>query len=371
MAAPGRTQRPTMKDVARLAGVSIQTVSVVVNDKAVVSPETRERILAAIDELGYRPQAVGRSLRTGSTRTIGLLVADITNPFFARMADAVEDHAHEAGYNLILYNTHSDAERERTYLHIAAERWVDGMLFVTTSDTLHGLGALRSAGIPTVAIDRIPRDYDGAWVILDNERTGALVAEHLLDLGHRDLAQICGPLDLRLSVERLQSFEAAVRARGFEPVGHAVGDASWSCRSGYEAMRTLLGGKRTPTAIFASNDRLAIGAMRAAMEAGLRVPDDLSIVGVDDIELATFLTPPLTTVRQSLADVATLATKILLDLVHGREPVQTQVVFHPELVVRQSTASPPGHVRSHHEGGSAGNQPTRRVRHEKTVRASS
>ena len=114
MAAPRKTQRPTMKDVARLAGVSIQTVSVVVNDKAVVSPDTRERILAAIDELDYRPQTVGRSLRTGSTRTIGLLVSDITNPFFARMADTVEDHAHRAGYNLILYNTHSDPERERT-----------------------------------------------------------------------------------------------------------------------------------------------------------------------------------------------------------------------------------------------------------------
>ncbi len=338
--APRKTQRPTMKDVARIAGVSIQTVSVVVNDKAPVSPETRERILAAIDDLGYRPQAVGRSLRTGSTRTIGLLVADITNPFFARMAEAVEDHAHRAGYDLILYNTHSDPERERRYLHIASERWVDGILFVTTTDTLHGLEELQAAGMPMVAIDRIPDGYEGAWVILDNERTGALVAEHLLDLGHRDLAHICGPLDLRLSVERLESFESAVRARGFEPIPHAVGDGSWSSESGYGAMRALLAAARTPTAVFASNDRLAIGAMRAAVEAGLRIPEDLSIVGVDDIELATYVTPPLTTVRQSLSDVATLATKILLDLVRGREPAQTQVVFHPELVIRQSTERP-------------------------------
>ena len=339
-----RTRRPTMKDVARRANVSVQTVSVVVNASGVVSPETRERILTAIDELGYRPQAVGRSLRTGATRTIGLLVADITNPFFARMADTVEDHAHAAGYNLILYNTHSDADRERTYLHIATEAWLDGMLFVTTTDTLHGLGTLRSAGIPCVAIDRVPADYEGPWVILDNRRTGALVAEHLLDLGHRDLAHICGPLDLRLSVERLESFESSVRERGFEPVGHIEGDASWSCESGYRAMRSLLEGSRSPTAVFASNDRLAIGAMRAAVEAGLRVPDDLSIVGVDDIELAPYLTPPLTTVRQRLEDVATLATKILLDLVHGREPAQTQVSFDPELVVRQSTAGAPTHV---------------------------
>lgn len=338
---PRKAQRPTMKDVARLAGVSIQTVSVVVNDKAVVSPETRERILAAIDELGYRPLAVGRSLRTGSTRTIGLMVADITNPFFARMADAVEDHAHRSGYNLILYNTHSDAERERTYLQIAAERWVDGMLFVTTTDTLHGLGALRSAGIPVVAVDRVPRDYDGPWVILDNRKSGTLVAEHLLGLGHRELAHVCGPLDLRLSVERLESFESAVRERGLVPIPHAIGDASWSCESGYLAMRSLLVDARRPTAVFASNDRLAIGAMRAVVEAGLRVPDDVSIVGVDDIELAPYLTPPLTTVRQSLTDVATLGTKILLDLIRGVEPTETQVVFEPELVIRHSTAKPP------------------------------
>ena len=339
-----KTQRPTMKDVARLAGVSIQTVSVVVNEKGAVSSETRDRILAAIDELGYRPLAVGRSLRTGSTRTIGLMVADITNPFFARMADAVEDHAHRCGYNLILYNTHSDAERERTYLQIAAERWVDGMLFVTTTDTLHGLGALRAAGIPVVAVDRIPHDYDGPWVILDNRRTGTLVGEHLLELGHEDLAHICGPLDLRLSVERLESFEAAVRGRGFEPISHVVGDASWSCESGYLAMRSMLASARIPTAVFASNDRLAIGAMRAVVEAGRRVPEDISIVGVDDIELAPYLTPPLTTVRQRLADVATLGTKILLDLIHGDEPGQTQVVFEPELVVRQSTTRRPMHA---------------------------
>jgi DNA-binding LacI/PurR family transcriptional regulator len=327
-----------MKDVARRAGVSIQTVSVVVNDKGVVTPETRDRIVAAIDELGYRPLAVGRSLRTGATRTIGLMVADITNPFFARMAEAVEDRAHASGYNLILYNTHSDAEREQAYLQVAAERWVDGMLFVTATDTLHGLEALRAAGIPVVAVDRIPTDYDGPWVILDNRQTGRLVAEHLLDLGHRELAHICGPLDLRLSVERLASFEDSVRERGLEPIGHAVGDASWSCESGYLAMRALLVAPRMPTAVFASNDRLAIGAIRAVVEAGLRVPEDVSVVGVDDIEMAAYVNPPMTTVRQRLTDVATRGTEMLLDLIRGVESAETQVLFEPELVVRSSTA---------------------------------
>ena len=160
------------------------------------------------------------------------------------------------------------------------------MLFVTTTDTLHGLRTLQDAGIPVVAIDRIPHHYEGPSVTLDNQRTGALVAEHLLDLGHQHLAHICGPLDLRLSIERLDSFDAAIRARGLEPLPHAVGDAAWSCESGYIAMRQLLARDPAPTAVFASNDRLAIGAMRAVVEAGLHVPGDVSIVGVDNIELA-------------------------------------------------------------------------------------
>jgi DNA-binding LacI/PurR family transcriptional regulator len=329
-----------MKDVARLAGVSVQTVSVAINHPTRIAPETRERILAAIDELGYQPLAVARSLRTGSTHTIALVVSDITNPFFAKMADAVEDHAHEAGYNLILYNTHADPEREQGYLHMAAQRWVDGVLFVTTTDTMNGLDALGAAGIPFLAIDRIPDGYDGPWVILDNKKTGAIAGEHLLDLGHRCLAHISGPLDLRLSRERLESFEAAIRARGLEPLPHAAGDSTWSCASGYQAMRLLLEAGPRPTAVFAANDRLAIGATRAMAEVGLRVPEDVSIVGVDDIESAAYQSPPLTTVRQSLPEVATLGTKILLDLLRGEESVRTQVVFEPELVVRGSTAAP-------------------------------
>ncbi|MCC7209390.1 MAG: LacI family DNA-binding transcriptional regulator [Anaerolineae bacterium] len=337
---PRKRLRPTMKDVARLAGVSVQTVSVVINNKPDIAPDTRERILSAIDKLGYRPLAIARSLRTGSTRSIALVVSDITNPFFAKMASTVEDYAHRSGYNLILYNTHSDLEREKKYMESATQRWIDGLLFVSTQDSMGGLDTLRAAGIPTVAVDRIPDHYDGPSVILDNLSTGRLVAEHLLELGHRHFAHISGPLDLRLSRERLESFQNAIAARGIDPGIYAVGDDSWSCESGYHAMRTLLDARPRPRAVFASNDRLAIGAMRAILEAGLRIPDDVSVVGVDDIEFAAYQTPPLTTVRQSLTDVATLGIKILLGILRGETPAQTQAVFEPMLVVRQSTASP-------------------------------
>ncbi len=335
-----KTKRPTMKDVARLAGVSIQTVSTVVNDRATISDETRARILAAIDELGYKPLALARSLRTGSTRTIALVISDITNPFFAKLAETVEDLAHRAGYNLVLCNTHGDPDRERRYMQLATLNWVDGLLFVSTADTMHGLEPLRTFGIPVVAVDRIPSGYDGPWVILDNMATGRMVADHLLSLGHHHLAHISGPLDLRLSRERLHGFEEAVRGAGLTPVGHEAGDERWSCASGYSAMETLLRREQLPTAVFAANDRLAIGAMRAIADAGLSVPADISIVGVDDIEEAPYQSPPLTTVRQSLLDVATKGTQILLELLKGDTPDPSQIVFEPELIIRSSTAGP-------------------------------
>ena len=337
---PRKRQRATMKDVAKLAGVSVQTVSVAVNKKEAISEETRERVLAAIEEVGYRPYTVARSLRTGSTQTIALVVSDITNPFFASMANTVEDYAHASGYSLLLYNTHSDLEREKNYIRMATQRWIDGLLFVSTKDEMYGLETLKDANIPVVAIDRIPNNYDGPFDVLDNIKTGRMVAEHLIELGHMHYAHISGPLDLLLSRERLQGFQDTIQQHDLPPAIWACGDDSWSCESGYQAMRVLLQAQPRPTAIFAGNDRMAIGAMRAIIEAGLRIPDDISVVGIDDIELSSYQIIPLTTVRQSLVDVATIGIKILLDILAGQEPEQSKVVCEPKLVVRSSTGRP-------------------------------
>jgi len=329
-----------MKDVAKLANVSIQTVSVVVNNKPDIAPETRARVLSAIETLGYQPYTVARSLRTGATRTIALIVSDITNPFFASMANTVEYYAHESGYSVILYNTHADLEREKKYIEMATQRGVDGVLFVATKDEMRGLDSLEAAGTRVVAIDRIPDNFNGPALTLDNVKTGVLVAEHLLDLGHTRFAHIVGPLDLHLSRDRMNGFHDTIRSRGLEPGPVATSDSSWSARSGYEAMQTLLKENPLPTAVFAANDRVAIGAMGAITQAGLRIPQDISIVGVDDIEFATYQTPPLTTVRQSLEDIATSGIKTLLDILEKREPVQTHIAFEPLLIVRGSTAAP-------------------------------
>ena len=338
----GRRQRvPTMKDVARLAGVSIQTVSCVVNRKGSVTAETRDRVQAAIKQLDYRPFSVARSLRTHKTHTIAFFVPDIANPSLAAMASAAEEHAYAHGYNLVLYNTHEDSEREDRYVLTATQSWVDGVVFVSVQDFVNSLETLQAAGIPSVAVDRIPENYDGPSVTLDNVQAGRLAAEHLTDLDHTRLAHISGPSRLWLSQERQRGFQETLAARGLEQAFCVASEGEWDCQTGFRAMQRILAHHPHPTAVFAANDRIAIGAMQAAYQAGLRVPEDCSVMGLDDIEVAAFQIPPLTTIRQSFAQLGSLGVQQLLNRLAGKEPAQTQVVLEPTLVVRQSTAPPP------------------------------
>ncbi len=182
-----------MKDVAREAGVSVQTVSAVVNDKPGITDGTRRRVLDTIKTLGYRPYTVARSLRTRKTRTISLIISDIANPSFATIASVAEEYAHRHGYSLVVYNTHDDVEREGRYLQTAIDRWIDGILFVAAQDRMDGLNDLQAAGIPTVAIDRIPEGYCGPSVSLNNVKAGRLAVEHLIGLGHTTDRAHCRP----------------------------------------------------------------------------------------------------------------------------------------------------------------------------------
>jgi DNA-binding LacI/PurR family transcriptional regulator len=326
---------PTMKNVAQLAGVSVQTVSAVINGDARISAETSSRVRAAIKELGYRPYSVARSLRTRRTKTIALVVSDIANPVFATMASTAEDHAHAYGYSMVVYNTRDDIEREENYMRTAADRWVDGVLFVSAQDRVTSVDMLTAVGIPVVAVDRIPQAYSGPSVTLDNVKAGRMAAEHLLALGHTTIAHIAGPAHLRLARERIEGFQSAMTVAG-QPL-HLADAGDWECASGFRAMQLLL--TRIPglTAVFAANDRMAIGAMQAMYQAGLRIPTDISIVGLDDIEVAAYQIPPLTTLRQSFAELARLGVQLLLDTLQGKEVTQTQIVIEPELVERAST----------------------------------
>lgn len=330
-----------MKDVARLAGVSIQTVSCVVNNKPGVTDETRERVRSVIEQIGYRLFPVAQSLRTRRTNTIALIVSDIANPSFAAIASTAEDEARVAGYSMVVYNTHGDLEREENYIRTAIERWVDGVLFVSTKDQMPSLAALQTANIPSVAIDRIPEDFEGPWVILDNIKAGRMAAGHLLSLGHTRLAHISGPIELRLARERFEGFRQALDMHGVKQFSCEHGEGTWECHSGYQAMRALLQCSPRPTGIFSANDRMALGAMRAIQEAGLRVPEDISIIGLDDIETSAYQIPPLTTVKQSFGKLATLGIHLLFDILAGKNPDPYQIMIEPELILRQSTAKAP------------------------------
>lgn len=328
-----------MRDVAELAGVSTQTVSAVINDKPGITEETRDRVQAAITQLGYRPQLTARSLRTGQTRTLALILTDVSSPVAGKMASAAEDFAYAAHYNLVLYNTHDDIEREAFTISSVIQRSVDGALFVSVHDESMGPQMLRAAGIPAVVIDRVPRRYDGPAVVLDNAGAGRVAAEHLLDQGHTRIAHIGGPTNVHIARERLAGYRQALKGRGLRAAGPVEAARDWRIESGYEAMQRLLRNGPGFTAVFAAGDLLAIGAMRALREAGLRVPEDVSVVGIDDIDIAAFLWPPLTTVSQSIAQMATLGVQLLLDVLAGKE-VPRRTVIEPRLIVRESTAPP-------------------------------
>jgi len=329
-----------MKDVAEMAGVSKQTVSAVINDKPGITGETRHRVQAAIDQLGYRPLLTARSLRTGQTRTIALILADVSSPVAGKMASAAEDYAYAARYNLVLYNTHDDVERERFYISSVIQRSVDGALFVSAQDNSTGPQMLQAAGIPAVVIDRVPRSYSGPTVVLDNIGAGRTAGEHVANLGHRRTAHIGGPSNVHIARERLAGFRQVLEASGSGSISAAETAQDWRIESGYEAMQRLLRGCREFTAVFAAGDLLAIGAMRALREARLRVPDDVSVIGIDDIDIAAFLWPPLTTVCQSIAHMATVGVQLLLDILQGKE-VPGQTVIEPRLILRESPAPPP------------------------------
>lgn len=336
-----RSKPPTMREVAALAGVSVQTVSAVVNDKPGITEETTGRVREVIRQLGYRPDYTARSLRSGRRRTIALFVSNVANSVLGRMASAAEDYAYANDYNLVLYNTHDDAEREMAYVNIAAQRSVDGVLFVAANQPHRGTDILAAAGIPAVIIDRIPEGYAGPTVGLDNIRAGQLAAEHLLGLGHTRLAHIAAPAGQRLSRERRLGFIQTI-----ERAGIAAGDVmlesveDFGCRPGYDAMQRLLRCPTVPTAVFAATDLTAIGAMHAIREVGLSVPCDISVVGLDNVDVAAFQNPPLTTIRQFLSQLAELGVEMLLDLLAGKTPSPAQVVIEPALVIRQSTAAP-------------------------------
>ncbi|MET3443234.1 LacI family transcriptional regulator [Variovorax paradoxus] len=331
----------TIKDVALRAGVSVTTVSHVVNDTRHVSAKGRERVEEAIRELGYVPNAMARSLKSNTTSTLGMLIPNSSNPYFAEIVRIVEDRCFGAGYTLVLCNTDDEPRRQSVYLQVLAERRIDGLIVVSTGagdddslvTQLHGLR------IPTVLVDREIADPACDLVETAHMQGGLLAVRHLLSLGHKRIACIGGPVGVMPSEQRIEGWRMALAEAGATPNADALlWRGGFTSQGGYEAMHAILRTEQAPSAVFVCNDLMAIGALRAAHESGVHVPDDLSIVGFDDIELSAYTSPPLTTVAQPKERIGALAVDMLLERVGGKRRDARKVVLQPELHVRASTA---------------------------------
>ena len=327
----------TIREVAESAGVSYATVSHVINNTRWVSQETRERVLAAMDALNYRPNALARSLRQGKTNTIGLVLPDSANPFFAEISRSIEDEAFKKGYSVFLCNTELDTERELFYVDVLSKKQVDGIVFVAAGDQADSLDFLVRRNMPVVMIDRNLPNVDVDAVLTDNQLGGFLATRHLLELGHTRIACIAGPSSITPSAERIIGYRRALEEAGLPFDESLVMRGDYHARSGMEITHSLLQMTPRPTAIFSLNDLMAIGALRAAAEAGCSVPKDLAVVGYDDLEIAHFTNPPLTTIAQPKKEIGAQAVTLLVDRMSRKSTPPNRIVLAPELIVRRST----------------------------------
>ena len=327
----------TIREVAESAGVSYATVSHVINNTRLVSPETRQRVLAAMDALNYRPNALARSLRQGKTNTIGLVLPDSANPFFAEISRGIEDEAFKKGYSVFLCNTELDMQRELFYVDVLSKKQVDGIIFVAAGDQADSLDFLLRRNMPLVMIDRNVPNVEVDAVLTDNQLGGFLATRHLLDLGHTRIACIAGPSSITPSAERIIGYRKALEETGISYDENLIIRGDYHAQSGMDITHSILKMTPRPTAIFALNDLMALGALRAAAEAGYSVPQDLAVVGYDDLEIAHFTNPPLTTIAQPKKEIGAQAVNLLVDRMSRKTRPPSRLVLAPELIIRRST----------------------------------
>ncbi|MDF7661188.1 ribose operon transcriptional repressor RbsR [Erwiniaceae bacterium L1_54_6] len=326
-----------MKDVARLAGVSTSTVSHVINNNRFVSEQVREKVEHAIRTLNYAPSALARSLKINQTRTIGMLLTASSNPFYSEVVRGVENSCYERGYSLILCNTEGDEERMNRSLETLLQKRVDGLLIMCTETHLPSADILnRYPSIPMVMMDWAPFEGRGD-IIQDNALLGGeLATQHLIDRGYRRIACIAGPQDKTPARLRLDGFHKAMSSSGLPVLPGYVVDSDFEFQGGFNAMNQLLTLDPLPEAVFTSNDAMAVGVYHALFQAGLRVPQDIAVMGYDNIELSRYLTPPLSTIHQPKDELGELAIDTLIHRMSDPDASQQTLVLTPELVERGS-----------------------------------
>jgi LacI family transcriptional regulator len=332
--------RVNIRHVAHEAGVSAQTVSRVLNNRPDVAAETRQRVQDVITKLGYRPSALARGLSSQRTRTLGLITADFSDYFFTQVIAGAEAEARQYGYRFMLGSTERNPEDEPEYIRLLTERHVDGILFArpsTEPDHSYLVSLLRD-GVPVVTTAYHIPGQALTVIDVDNIDGGQQATRCLLERGHDRVAMITGPASWKSAHDRTQGYMIALEAAGvaFDP--GLIAEADWSIGSGYRAAQQLLARERPFSALFVHNDQMAIGALRALREAGRRVPADISVVGYDDIPIAEYCEPRLTTIRQPMREVGAVATRLLIQAVEKPGAPQGEILLKTELVVRDSCA---------------------------------
>jgi LacI family transcriptional regulator, galactose operon repressor len=332
-------RRRSIRDVASLAGVSVGTVSNVLNNPELVAESTRDRVHRAIEDLGFVRNGSARQLRAGKSRAVGAIVLDVANPFFTEVTRGIEDRLREENCLLVLCNSDDSLEKESHYLGVLEEQRVRGVLITPASRDLSRLEQMRRMGTAVVLLDRTSPTPDLCSVGVDDVRGGEIAGQHLLELGHRRIAFLNGPRSIRQCADRRRGLRKAVRGAGLDPdrVIEEITVASLNAEGGEAAIMAAVSRSTAPPAIFCVNDLVALGVLRALMRRGIAVPDDVAVVGYDDVEFAAMLSTPLTSVRQPKYRLGQAAAELLLAEADDGNHRHEQRLFQPELVIRESS----------------------------------
>lgn len=334
----------TAKDVAQRAGVSIATVSRVINNRESVSPEIRAKVLQAIKVLGYRPSRAAQLLRAKRGHVLGLIISDIQNPFFTAVARGIEDVAYQHGYSLILCNTDEDSEKESLYLDVMRAEAVAGVILATTVEDNPNVGQFVENGIPVVAIDRHLNDPRIDSVMVDSVQGTLEAMSHLIDLRHRRIGLICGPLTITTMRERRDGYLLAHQQHDLLVSPELIQFGGLNQAGGYACAQKLLQLLLSPTALFAANNLMTLGALHAIQEHGMRVPQDISVVSFSDMPWASLLQPPLTVIAQPDYELGQKAAELLLERLDKPDKPVSHLQLSLQMIVRASTGPPVRHA---------------------------
>jgi len=338
------TKKPlNIGEFAKLSGVSKTTVSMAFNDDPRIPQKTKEKVLEAAKKVGYQPSMVARSLRSKKTKAIGLMLPSITNPFFPQIVKGVEDAALKNGYSVVFCNFDEEIEKESLYFQMFENRWVDGIIFSgVTGDKqeISYIEEIQTKGIPIVFIDRGLEGHFNDVVMIDNDEATCKGTKYLLDLGHKRIGFVNGPAGIRIFDKRLQGYKKALQENGIELDESLIVEGEQSSKTAESAVRQFLAQALPPTAIFTTSDLVAIAVLRTVQKSGLKVPEDISVMGFDDIPLASLVNPSLTTIAQPIQEIGREAFKLVVDRIERKDSPKRKIVLDTKLVVRESTAKP-------------------------------